>query len=653
MTTTQAMQAHTESKWWQKIFWFIGIAIIVLMPLLSKDYGQSGDEWLQIEYGKHIWNYFTNGDEQALDYSGMSLQYIGQELYGGMFDYSMEVLHQWFPSIPILILRHFFNALLGALMMLFTGLLARRITDKWSVGVLAILFIFFSPRIFGESMNNPKDIPFAAGFIIGIYFLYALLQDFPHKMWKHVIGLALGFGLAFGVRSAGGILLLAYFFLFTALYYFLHTPKRQELFENKNKLLKRLMLGLGAGIIIGYILGLSTWPWGLQSPIDNPIESLKGMTNRATQIRVLFEGAYRMNYNMPWYYEFKWIFISNPLIVLAGFLLSIALVLKLKKSYGLFSVVLVFFGALFPILYMIYKNSSVYDTWRHVFFVYPFWTIAAAMGWDVIGTFVKNEKTKWLPSVVAIVGLLPAIAWTVRSHPNQYVYFNELAGGVKGAYGYYDLDYYQNSGKQAADWMLKNLKPIPGRKILVRSNMVGFDKYFAKDTNWITYDYGRYTERHHIDWDYYVAYPRYISAKLMQADSWKFQNAIHTVSIDGKPLCVVIKRSSTAGIAANEAYEKKDFATAAQKYAEYIATDNTDEFAYFNYAISLASIGQMDPAIAAIERAIKLDPERTEFYDVLAQLYQAKGNMQGAQQAQSMKNEILMQQQEAMGEQEE
>ncbi|OSZ78288.1 hypothetical protein CAP35_08505 [Chitinophagaceae bacterium IBVUCB1] len=649
MTIIQANTANAEHKLWRQLFYAISIAILVLMPFISKDYGQSGDEWIQIDYGKHIWDYFTKGDEQALDYTNKQLQFSNQQYYGGFFDFMMEAMHQMMPSVPILVLRHFFNALLGALMMIFTGLLARRLTGKWQVGLVALLFILFSPRIFGESMNNPKDIPFATGFIIGIYYLVAILQDFPAKAWRHAIGLGLGFAIAFGVRAAGGILLLAYFGLFTILYYVLNKDRRTLITADSNKLAKKLVMVLAAGIAGGYVIGISTWPWGLQSPISNPLESLEGMTNREIQLRVLFEGVYRMSTAMPWYYEFKWIFITNPLIVLAGFLLFIALFTKLKERYGLFAFVLVVFGALFPILYMIYKHSTVYDTWRHVFFVYPFWAIAAAMGWDAVGTFIKNEKIKWVPTAVAIAGLLPAIVWTVRSHPNQYTYFNELAGGVKGAYGYYDLDYYQNSGKQAADWMLKNLKPIQGKKILVRSNMVGFDKYFAKDTNWIVYDYGRYTERHHIDWDYYVAYPRYISAKLMQDNNWKFQNTVHKVSIDGKPLCVIIKRNSTAGIAAYEAYEKKDYATAEQLYAAYIATDNTDEFAYFNYAISLASTGQMDAAITAMERATKLDPERVEFYDVLAQLYQAKGNMEGVQRAQSMKNEILMQQQETAG----
>lgn len=632
---------YQEHKNWRTAFLVLSVLIIVLMPFLSKDYGQTGDEWLQIQYGEHIWNYFFHGDKRALNYDDMSLQYLKQELYGGFFDFGTTILHHWLPAIPILVLRHFCNALFGALMMVFTGLLAHRLSRKWSVGVLALVFIFFSPRIFGESMNNPKDIPFAAGFIIGVYFALALIEDAPAKLWRNALGLMLGFGIAFGVRSAGGFLQIAYFVAIAALSYFFNTDFRNRLKTDK-KLLKRIGLFGAGALLLGYIIGLAFWPYGLQSPVSNPLESLKGMTNRETNIRVLFEGRYTWAHSLPWYYEFKWIFLTNPISVLLGFLLYIVLVLKIRKEYGSMLPLFLLFGALFPICYMIYKHSTVYDSWRHVFFVYPFWVAAAAIGWDTVTGLIKAEAAKKIPVGIAIAMLLllPAVVWSVRSHPNQTVYFNELQGGAKGAYGYYDLDYYQNSGKQAADWILKNVKHADGRKVVVRSNMSEFNAYFKQDSNWIGADYGRYQERHHTDWDYYVASPRYISAELMQNDKWAPSNTVHKIEIDGVPLCIVLKRTSTAGIAAYEAFEKKDYATAAQWYSEYIKTDNSDEGAIVNYAISLASVGQVDVALAQMARAITLDPGNAQYFQLQAQLYQAKGDMQHAQQSMAHAQEL-------------
>jgi len=309
---------------------------------------------------------------------------------------------------------------------------------------------------------------------------------------------------------------------------------------------------------------------------------------------------------------------------------------------------------------MIYKHSTVYDTWRHVFFVYPFWIIMGAMGWAELGEWInarlgnKERAVKQRPiwQAIAIIGLLPAIIWTVRSHPNQTVYFNELVGGAKGAYGNYDLDYYQNSGLQAVEWLKKNVKPTPGRKIVVRSNMSGFYNYFLTDTAWIDANYTRYNDRHSKDWDYYIANPRFLPLEQLQNNKWQLQNTVHTVSVDGVPLCIVVQRKNKDGIAAGKALEAKDFPTAVRLYESYLQTDTTDEFAYVNYGIAQASAGQLDPAIAAIQHAIRLQPGNAQFYDLLAQLYNAKGDAANAQQAHNKAQTITAEEQEAMGEEE-
>lgn len=637
-----------ESAYWKKIFIILSAIIIIMMPLLSRDYGQTGDEWIQIEYGKHIYDYFFNGDKQALDYTNKSFQMSHQEYYGGLFDFPMHMMHKWFPSIDILTLRHFFNALFGALLMLFTGLLARRLSGKWMIGVLALLFMLFSPRIFGESMNNPKDIPYASGFIIGIYFMVAYLQDVPRKAWRNVIGMIIGWGIAFGVRAAGGILLFAYFGLFMGLYFLLHKQFKDTMMADGHKQLKKSILHMVVVLIGGYLIGLSCWPWGLQSPISNPLESLSGMANREVSIAVLFEGAFVKSVEMPSYYEFKWIFMSNPIIILLGVIAFIPLILKAKKKYGLWVVSLVLFGALFPILYMIYKDSTVYDTWRHVFFVYPFWVIASALAFDMLSDFIKSDKLKMVPLGVAVVGLLPAIIWTVKEHPNQYVYFNEFIGGISGANGYYETEYYQNSGKQAADWIREHAeKKSDGSYVLVRSSMSDYGRYFrdSKDSTWLGGDYGKYDDRQRLDWDYFVTYPRYKSPYKLQNDLWPPKNAVYVVEAGGVPLCAVLKRNSNASIEAYKAFEEKNYDLAAQKYEEYLKTDQSDENVYRFYAVALASIGRVQDAINATEQAIKLDPSRPDFYEMQYLLYNQTGNKLKAEEAYRNMNTAKMQMQ--------
>lgn len=645
----QQPYALLSPRGWKRAFISLSILLLVLMPFLSRDYGQSGDEWLQIEYGRHIWNYFFEGDERALDYSDMSLQYQNMQYYGGLYDYATEVLHHWLPGIPHLYLRHFINALTGAVLMIFTGLFARRVSGRnWMIGFFALLMIAFSPRIFGESMNNPKDIPLACGFIVAVYFFYALIQDAPSRMLRNAIGIALGFGLAFGVRPAGGIILIAHFVVMAGLFLFFDKSFREKASTGKYALLKKIALWLVAGLVTGYIIGLLGWPWGLKEPLTRPLQSLKYMTNVEITLRVFFEGVFRPNNNMPWYYELKWIVISNPLIVIAGVCLFFILFPLAKKRYGFAAVLFVAFAAFFTPLYMIYKKSSVHDTWRHLFFIYPFWITMAALAFPLIGEYIKSEKLKWLPVAIVLAGILPTVIWTVRTHPNQYVYFNALTGGVKGAFGYYDIDYYQNSSLQCAKWIVKNAKPLPDRKIVIASNMQGFDDYLGKDTSWIRWYYVRYNERHKKEWDYYVGYSRYVSAEQLQNDHWPQKNAAYVVEVDGVPLSAVLERKSYAGINASDALQNNQFILSINYYAEQIAADPYDENVFINYAVALASARRMDDAVAAAQKAIALDPGRPDFYQVLAQIYAAAGDQANAQKATMQANSLIARQEELM-----
>ena len=95
-----------------------------------------------------------------------------------------------------------------------------------------------------------------------------------------------------------------------------------------------------------------------------------------------------------------------------------------------------------------------------------------------------------------------------------------------------------------------------------------------------------------------------------------------------------------------EALQKKDLVAAAKYYEEYLATDKTDENVYVNYGICLANINRLDEAINALNNAIRIDPSKPDVYQILAQVYQAKGDMQAAQQAMISAQSIILAEQE-------
>ena len=73
----------------------------------------------------------------------------------------------------------------------------------------------------------------------------------------------------------------------------------------------------------------------------------------------------------------------------------------------------------------------------------------AALTFSGIYDHFKDVKVKYAVIAVLVIGLFLPVKWVVANHPNQIVYFNEFTGGIDGAYGHYETDYYMNSIKQA------------------------------------------------------------------------------------------------------------------------------------------------------------------------------------------------------------
>jgi hypothetical protein len=103
---------------------------------------------------------------------------------------------------------------------------------------------------------------------------------------------------------------------------------------------------------------------------------------------------------------------------------------------------------LLPMGSIIVAHSTLYDGVRHVLFLVPL--LAAVGGYGLIRLLPILERC-WLPATVlggAYVGL---VVWNLGAlHPLEYIAMNSLAGGVRGAYGRFDLDYWASAAAVAA-----------------------------------------------------------------------------------------------------------------------------------------------------------------------------------------------------------
>ena len=186
---------------------FIGYAILILFTF--RDYGITWDESVQNIYGKKVlnyyWSFFQNRE---------FLAYKNLYLYGALFEASAALVNQ-FSSLGEYETRHLMNALVGFLGVLGVYALTKKTTGSAPAGLIAAVFLFLTPRYYGHSFNNPKDVPFAVFYLLGILCMVNSMTYWNQlktpKKWILLTGLAIGSTV--GIR-VGGLILIFYLFLF-------------------------------------------------------------------------------------------------------------------------------------------------------------------------------------------------------------------------------------------------------------------------------------------------------------------------------------------------------------------------------------------------------------------------------------------------------
>lgn len=587
------------------LFSTVALLMFVLMPILSLDSGNSGDEdKYQVPQAERLYKYYTSfgKDKSYREVEGM-------ESYGMSFDTFTIFIIKTFNIEKVYEARHIMNVITGWFLMLFVGLFAYRVAG-WRAGLIALLLAFFSPHLLGQSFNNPKDIPFAMTYMFSLYYMLRYFQQFPNPTKKTLFMNALAIGLAISVR-VGGLLLLAYLVMFSGLF-FLYRVKPKQWFSSENIKSFRKFLTLGIIIsLIGYIIAIFLWPYALEGPISNVKKAFGFMANFNASLHQIFEGDMIWSDKVPWYYTFKYIGITAPLSVLVGSLIYFFLVRK--KNHESFWAFMLYFAFAFPILYIIYKHSNIYGGWRHALFTYPPLVTVAGLGFDALIRLMKNKYVQIGIAVVLFVLTLKPIIHTFKNHPYQYVFFNELVGGVNGAYGKYELDYYFHSLKEGSEWVLKNTKAEnqkPGQKIKVAAWLINpLIYYFRHDTARFELVFTRYYERGNDDWDYAIFVNTGINPIRLQNGTWPPANTIHTINVDGKPICAILKRNDKNDMLAYQASQKNDIPSAIEFYKRAIGADGKNETALLNLSEIYLRTNQPDSASIYLNQLLKFDPD--------------------------------------------
>ncbi len=598
----------------KKIFYGLSAFMLIIMMFMSVGAGINEDDKYQNNYAQALYKYYTTfgKDTTALNYSSAE---GSMHFYGGFFDLTATVINVALGSnnpdtVAYHSVRHVLNSILGFLAIFFTGLLARYI-GGWYMGLMALLFMFFSPRFLGDSLINPKDIPFAAGYIMSLYYMAIFLKDMEKPKVQTLVGLGLGIALTISSR-VGGLLLFAYFGMFVGI----ELWRRYGLFKTLGNVKRLTTIAKWAllAVIPGYFLAMLFWPFGLTNPISHPLEALSEMTKRGVNIKLLFNGGLVWGQNRPWHYPLTWMYMTIPIFVLSGLVIFIPMIKKIIKDYTVNPIHLIFFACFFPITYIIIKGSTLHDAWRHLIFVYPPMIILATLGWfSLIRAFSAKKAVFYsLSAVLALMILEPAIFIARNSH-YPYVYFNPIAGGMKGAFGNFETDYWGTSIKQGVEWLAKEgiidkaTEENPVR-IATNSSYVA-NAYLAQYGKKVQLIYTKYYQRDDHQWDYAIFISRFTAPEQLQNGHWPVKSYnIKTINANNTPLLSIYKDSTHYAYKGQQAIKAKDFPKAVEFFTKEIELHPDNELAFLRLGQSYMASANIDKGLSILDSALALVP---------------------------------------------
>ena len=611
------------------IFVSLAIALFIAMPLLSLNTSISGDEDKHVFQAKSVYNYFATGGK---DKSYMKDIWGPFYAYPISFDVAMHILTQVFKIDHIYEFRHVFNSWMGWLAILFAGLLAMRIAS-WRAGIVAMLFLFLTPSFLGHSYNNPKDIPFAFGYIFSLYYIFQMVKEFPRFRNRTIILMALSIGIALNVRS-GGLLLIAYLGFFVGLAY-LFSMKIKQMFSAEGiRLAKKTLLILLGIIVSGYILGIMFWPYALEHPIRGPLDALSIMTNFTVSLRQIFEGKFIWSDHVPWYYSLKYILITVPLVVFLGLFFFFMLLPRLASKGNRLWMFMIFFTFAFPVFWVIYQKSNVYGGWRHLLFAYTMLVVASAVGTEAFLRLFSKKSLRLVAAVPFVALSVSPALHIIRNHPDEYIYYNELIGGVDKAYGNYETDYYYHSVRQACLWLKDKINSDPqlkNRKIIIASNFTPAVSYYFRDMkDSVKIIYVRYYDRGEYDWDFAILANSYVNPYQLRKNLWPPKNTIHEVKVDDVPICAVVERKNKEDFYGYQELDKKQYPLAIPTLQQAVQFDPRNEAALLDLAKAYMDVGQSDTALMYIDQCLKVYPDYDKALNLMGIAYMSKNDLNTA-----------------------
>lgn len=344
---------------------------------------------------------------------------------------------------------------------------------SYAYAYTCFVLLLISPRIFPDLFYNNKDSILSASYLISVL----LTIFFLHKKTKILLIFSAFFlGISMSIRPVGIVVLI---FLWFALLLNSDSPFGQ----------RRINLKLFSAYTL-----ISLFTLFLSQPYlwKNFLTGFSEIFVRAKKFSylgcTLTNGVCMPNSDLPWNYLFIWIFTTIPVVFILfsilGVLFSFTKILKLKiskktLSYEELDDLFILFCLFAPIIIAIGFNSTLYNGWRHFYFVYPLLVYFIIRFLHVVNFRFPPLITLFVHLILAF-NIFATLNWMIINHPLQNLYFNQFA--YKDINQKWESDYWFVSNKEALEFIVYNDKRDT-IKIQTTSNSPLYDSSDLLDQN--------------------------------------------------------------------------------------------------------------------------------------------------------------------------
>ena len=324
--------------------------------------------------------------------------------------------------------------------------LASRRFEDWRLGLLAVLFLVLSPRLFAESFYNSKDAVFMSAFALGMTTAISFIEA-PATRTALLFAAATAF--AIDVRIMAVMLPVV------------ATAALAVRLVRRELALRPTLAAWTVCMAATVAFTVAGWVWLWSNPVGNLVEAFSSMAKFRWHGDVLFMGRLVPGDALPASYVPVWIALTTPPLYLILFAAGLGSILRTLIGRGtalwrggteLQDLV---FVALFagPILSVMLLHAVLYGGWRHLYFVYPAFLLIGVRGWQAIWDMGPWPLLRRAVLVAATLASTISVAgWMWRAHPLQNVYFNFMAGpNVRAKF---DLDYWGLGNRMALEYIL-------------------------------------------------------------------------------------------------------------------------------------------------------------------------------------------------------